>query len=127
MSTDPDPDTGPDLPSACVPCRGGIEPLDRAAARARLVHVPEWTLDEDGRRLRRTFAMKDFRAALAWINRVGMLAEQEQHHPDVHLTGWNQVELELWTHKIGGLHDNDFVLARKIDELWDREPPERRG
>jgi 4a-hydroxytetrahydrobiopterin dehydratase len=99
-----------------VPCARGTAPLDLSAARARHANVPDWTLDFP--RLRRTFRLADFRAALAWVNRVGMLAEKEQHHPDIHLTGWNQVELVLWTHVAGGLHDNDFVLARKIDGLW---------
>ena len=106
------------LPTRCVPCEGGLAPLSRPEADERSRLVPEWTLDFP--RLRRRFALKDFRAALAWVNRVGMLAEEEGHHPDVHLTGWNKVELELWTHAIDGLHDNDFVLARKIDELWER-------
>lgn len=106
------------LPERCVPCRTGTPALERAAAEARHAHVPEWTLDFP--RLKRSFVLKDFRDALAWINRVGMLAEEEQHHPDFHLTGWNKVELVLWTHAAGGLHDNDFVMARKIDELWAR-------
>jgi 4a-hydroxytetrahydrobiopterin dehydratase len=88
------------------------------AARALHAHVPAWTLDFP--RLSRTFQLADFRAALAWANRVGMLAEEEQHHPDFHLTGWNRLELELWTHAVGGLSENDFVLARKIDALWER-------
>jgi 4a-hydroxytetrahydrobiopterin dehydratase len=108
----------PPLPTRCVPCVQGARPLDLAAARARLAHVPEWTLDFP--RLRRTFPCADFRAALAWTNCVGMLAEEEQHHPDFHLTGWNQLELVLSTHAAGGLTDNDFVLARRIDELWAR-------
>ncbi len=107
-----------ELPPKCVPCHGGIPSLDRAAAAERAELVPGWTLDFP--RLRRTFALKDFRAALAWVNRVGMLAEEQGHHPDFHLTGWNKVELELWTHAVGGLSDNDFVLAKKIDELWAR-------
>jgi len=108
----------PSLPDRCMPCARGTPPLDLAAARGRLAHVPDWTLDFP--RLRRTFRLPDFRAALAWTNRVGMLAEEEQHHPDFHLTGWNQLELVLWTHAAGGLTDNDFVLARRIDELWAR-------
>ena len=107
-----------DLPERCVPCHGGAEALDRAGAEARMPHVPGWTLE--GERLRRSFELRDFRKALAWVNRVGMLAEEEGHHPDVHLTGWNHVELVLWTHAVGGLHDNDFVLAAKIGELWAR-------
>ena len=106
------------LPEHCVPCTKGTAALSQAEAEARRELVPDWTLDFP--RLRRTFRLKDFRDALAWTNRVGMLAEEEQHHPDFHLTGWNQLELVLWTHAAGGLHDNDFVLARKIDELWAR-------
>jgi 4a-hydroxytetrahydrobiopterin dehydratase len=107
-----------DLPARCVPCEGGVRPLSEAEARARLVHVPGWTLDFP--RLSRRYRLKDFRKALAWVNRVGMLAEEEGHHPDFHVTGWNQVELVLSTHAIGGLSDNDFVLARAIDALFER-------
>ena len=64
--------------------------------------------------------LDDFRAALRWVNRVGMLAEEEGHHPDLHLTRWNRVELVLWTHAVDGLSENDFVLAKKIDALWER-------
>ena len=88
---------------------------DAGAVRAYLADVPQWSHDPP--RIRRNFRLKDFRAALAWVNRVGMLAEEEGHHPDFHLTGWNRVELVLWTHAIGGLSLNDFVLARKIDAL----------
>ena len=108
------------LPDHCVPCAQGAPALSLDEARARIEYVPEWTLDFP--RLRRTFRLKDFRAALAWTNRVGMLAEEEQHHPDFHLTGWNLLELVLWTHVAGGLTDNDFVLARRIDGLWLARP-----
>lgn len=103
------------LPSHCEPCEGGTPPLDEGAVQAHLRDVPRWIHDPP--RIRRNFQLKDFRAALAWINRVGMLAEEEGHHPDFHLTGWNRVELVLWTHAIGGLSVNDFVLAHKIDGL----------
>lgn len=104
------------LPAHCEPCTGKTPALTRAQAEASHAHVPAWTLDHP--RLRRTFTLPDFRAALAWMNRVGMLAEEEQHHPDFHLTGWNRLELVLWTHTVDGLSTNDFVLARRIDELW---------
>lgn len=107
-----------ELPARCVPCEGGIPALTEDAARQRLVHVPRWSLE--GGRLRRSFRPRDFRTALAWVNRVGMLAEEQGHHPDVHLVRWNHVEFELWTHAAGGLTDNDFVLAREIDALWER-------
>lgn len=104
-----------ELPSKCEPCEGGIPAMERAEAELRMQQVPEWTLDFP--RISRRFRLKDFRAALAWVNRVGMLAEEEGHHPDFHITGWNQVELVLWTHAVGGLSLNDFVLATKIDAL----------
>lgn len=106
------------LPERCVPCARGTPPLSRARAEKLHALVPAWTLDFP--RLRRSFALADFRAALAWMNRVGMLAEEEGHHPDFHLTGWNRLELVLWTHAVDGLSENDFVLARRIDELWAR-------
>lgn len=110
-----------DLALHCVPCEGGIPALERAAAEALRVHIPAWELDFP--RLRRRYRTKDFRAALAFVNRVGMLAEQEHHHPDIHITGWNQVELVLWTHAVNGLSANDFVLAKRIDELQAASPP----
>ena len=105
----------PQLPAKCVPCEGGIPALGREAAESLHAHVPEWKLDFP--RLRRNYELKDFRAALAWVNRVGMLAEEEGHHPDFHITGWNKVELVLWTHAVGGLSDNDFICAAKADAL----------
>jgi len=106
-----------DLPTRCVPCEGGVRALsEQEAAALRAEHVPEWTLEYP--RLRRRYRLPDFRAALRWTNRVGMLAEEEGHHPDVHLTDYRFVELVLWTHAIGGLSENDFVLARKIDALF---------
>ncbi len=107
------------LPTKCVPCEGGIPALTEDHARERHGAVPRWTLEFP--RIRRHFVLRDFRKALAWVNRVGMLAEEEGHHPDFHITGWNKVELVLWTHAVNGLSDNDFVLARKIDELAEKD------
>ena len=107
----------PELPDHCEPCRAGAPSLDPAQAEALHAACPDWTLEYP--RLRRRYELTDFRAALRWVNRVGMLAEQEGHHPDFHLTGWKHVELVLWTHAVDGLHLNDFVLARQIDALWD--------
>lgn len=105
-----------ELPPKCVPCEGGIPALSEDQARAKHAeHCPAWTLEFP--RLRRSFELADFRAALRLVNRVGMLAEDEGHHPDFHLTGWNRVELVLWTHAVDGLSVNDFVLAKKIDAL----------
>lgn len=89
--------------------------LSPGDVQAHSVEVPAWTLE--GASLRRTFRTENFRAALAFINRVGMLAEEEEHHPDFHLTNWNQVELVLSTHDVGGLSLSDFSVAKKIDAL----------
>lgn len=100
----------------CVPCRGGIAPLTEEKARELGAETPEWALTENGTRLFRRFEFADFRAAMEFVNRVADIAEQEGHHPDIAIH-WNKVELTLWTHKIGGLHENDFILAAKIDRL----------
>src|SRR5574341_1304915 len=100
----------------CVPCRGGIPPLTPDQARAYQAAVSEWTLAPDATRISREFKFKDFKAAMAFVNRVAELAEAEQHHPDIAIH-WNRVELVLWTHAIGGLHENDFVMAAKVDAL----------
>lgn len=102
----------------CVPCRGGIPPLTEEKAREYAAATPGWTLAENGTRLFRRFEFLDFKAAMEFVNRVADLAEQEGHHPDIAIH-WNKVELTLWTHKIGGLHENDFILAAKIDRLLD--------
>lgn len=73
--------------------------------------------EQEGGAIRRRFMFKDFRAAIAFINQVATIAESENHHPDIHLTGWNKVELVLSTHAIGGLSENDFILAAKVNDL----------
>jgi 4a-hydroxytetrahydrobiopterin dehydratase len=106
---------------SCVPCRGGIPPLAEAEARKLAKGTPEWTLAEKGTRLQRRFEFRDFVEAMKFINRVADIAEHEGHHPDIAIH-WNKVDLVLWTHKIGGLHENDFILAAKIHKLLE-EPP----
>jgi 4a-hydroxytetrahydrobiopterin dehydratase len=92
------------------------------AAARRASKLAGWTLDTASEPLKLCFCRKlpDFRAGLAWINRVGMLAEEHDHHPDFHLTGWNQVELVLWSHDSGGLTERDFALAAEITHLATR-------
>jgi 4a-hydroxytetrahydrobiopterin dehydratase len=101
----------------CVPCEGGIPPLTPAEVQDRLAAVPDWKLTADGKRIRREWRARDFATALEFFNRVGQIAEQEDHHPDLHLTGYRQVAIELSTHAVGGLTENDFILAAKIDTL----------
>ena len=103
---------------SCVPCRGGVPPLAAGEMSLLLPEVPEWRLAEEGGipRIEREFRFKDFRAAMEFAVRVGELAEREQHHPELRV-GWGHVNVELWTHKIRGLHQNDFIMAAKIDEI----------
>jgi 4a-hydroxytetrahydrobiopterin dehydratase len=100
----------------CVPCNGGMKPLAPDAARALAAHVPKWKLRKDEPRLWREYTFKDFGRAIKFVNKVAEIAEAEGHHPDVHIH-YNLVKLVLWTHDLGGLSDNDFILAAKIDEL----------
>lgn len=101
---------------ACVPCRGGIPPLSEVEARRLLEGTPDWRLEENGTRLVRRFEFEDFVKAMAFVNRVADIAEEQGHHPDIAIH-WNKVDLVLWTHKIGGLHENDFILAAKVNRL----------
>jgi len=106
---------------SCVPCRGGIPPLGEAAAREMSARTPGWSLAEGATRLERRFEFRDFVEAMRFVNRVADVAETEGHHPDIAIH-WNKVDLALWTHKIGGLHENDFILAAKISRLLEEAP-----
>ena len=100
----------------CVPCRGGVPPLEGdelTGIRERL--GGGWNVVEE-HHLEKEFRFDDFRSALGFTNRVGELAEEQRHHPDIHLS-WGRVRIEIWTHKIDGLTESDFVLAAKVDEL----------
>ena len=101
----------------CAPCEGGVPKLSAPEAAPYLKEVPHWKLTADGQRIRREWRVKDFLTALDFFRRVGALAEEEGHHPDLHLTGYRNVAIEIWTHAIGGLSENDFILAAKLDEL----------
>ncbi len=100
---------------SCVPCRGGVAPL-RGAELARFsAEVANWTVVHE-HHLERELQFPDFQTALDFTNRVGALAEAEGHHPDIYLA-WGKVGVKIWTHKIDGLTESDFVLAAKIDRL----------
>ena len=101
---------------ACKPCEGGVAPLPASAAQALLRDVPGWEL-VDGKAIRKTVKCKDFLDAVSLIRRIAPIAEAEDHHPDLHLTGYRKLTIELSTHAIGGLSENDFILAAKIDRL----------
>jgi 4a-hydroxytetrahydrobiopterin dehydratase len=100
----------------CTPCRGGTIPLTQEAAAVYLSQTPGWELEDDGRWLRRKFKFADFREALGFIDKVGRLAEEQGHHPDL-CFGWGYATVSLQTHKIKGLHENDFIMAGKISAL----------
>jgi 4a-hydroxytetrahydrobiopterin dehydratase len=100
----------------CVPCEGGVMPLFRPRAEELLKEIPGWALAVDGKSIARKYLFPDFARALAFVDRVGSIAEQEGHHPDIALS-WGRVDISLSTHSIGGLSENDFVLAAKIDAL----------
>jgi len=102
----------------CIPCKGGIPPLSRAQAQAFLKEVPGWALSEDATRIQRNFEFKDFAASLAFVNRIAAVAEREGHHPEIAF-GWGYCNVTLYTHKIRGLHENDFILAAKINGQYE--------
>jgi 4a-hydroxytetrahydrobiopterin dehydratase len=102
---------------ACVPCQGGIPPLDVEEAERLLAQTPGWSLIQDNTRLEKRFTFNNFSSALAFVNRVGEIAEEEGHHPDISL-GWGYANVVYFTHKIGGLHENDFVMAAKTNNLF---------
>ena len=100
----------------CSPCHGGVEPLLPSEAEHYLRELHGgWRVLRD-EFLEKVFIFNDFREALDFVNAVGEIAEEQGHHPDIHLS-WAKVQVRLWTHKIGGLHENDFILAAKIEAL----------
>jgi len=99
----------------CVPCRGGIPPLTSAEIQPLASEVPEWQVI-DFHHLEREFKFPDFKEALAFTIRVGELSEAQGHHPDIYLA-WGRVAITVWTHKIDGLTESDFILAARIDRL----------
>lgn len=100
----------------CVPCEGDFPAMTIEQARDLMEHVPGWNLEENGKSISRSFAFKDFKEALVFTNRLGELAEEEGHHPDITLS-WGKVGVSLSTHAVKGLSENDFILAAKANEL----------
>ena len=101
----------------CVPCEGGVPKYTLTQAEEQIMLLDGWRLTHDGLRIRKDWKVKDFLAAIAFFNKVAELAQAEDHHPDLHLEGYRNVWIELSTHAIGGLSENDFILAAKIDRL----------
>lgn len=112
--------TDPSLPLAkrkCVPCEGGIPPLTKKEAEALMKELDsEWMLIDAAHLLAKSYRFKDFKATMAFVNKVADIAEQEGHHPDMTVS-YGSVSVELMTHAIGGLSENDFIVAAKIDEI----------
>jgi 4a-hydroxytetrahydrobiopterin dehydratase len=99
----------------CVPCKGGVPPLKGEELTKMASQLPEWQVVEE-HHISRTYKFPDFKTALAFVNRVGDLAETIGHHPDIYFT-WGKVRIDIWTHKINGLTESDFILGAKIDKL----------
>ena len=106
----------------CTPCKGGIPPLTSQEVERFHAQVPQWEVRDEARRIQRRFQFRNFGEALRFVQQVGELAETEAHHPDISF-GWGYATVSLQTKKIRGLHENDFIVAAKIDCLFDRANP----
>ena len=100
----------------CVACEGNEAPLARPEAEIMLKQTPGWKISDDGKKIAREFEFKDFKESMKFVNKVAEIAESEGHHPDFHVF-YSKVKLELWTHAIGGLFINDFIVAAKINQV----------
>ena len=101
----------------CKPCEGGVEPCTLPHAEKQLDHLDGWLLTHEGQRIRKDWTVRNFMAAMDFFNKVAEVAENDGHHPDLHIAGYRNLSVELWTHAIGGLSENDFILAAKIDQI----------
>ena len=101
----------------CQPCEGIGKALDAAGIREYLPLTPGWVVDTDGKGISREFVMKNFLAAVKAIGDIAQIAEGEDHHPDIHLTGYRKLKIYLTTHALGGLSENDFIVAAKVNAL----------
>ena len=100
----------------CIPCEGGVDPMTRDEAEKLLTELDDWMLVDEANLLAKSFRFADFKQTMAFVNKVAAIAEEEGHHPDMTVT-YNTVTIELMTHAIGGLSENDFIVAAKIDQL----------
>lgn len=101
----------------CVPCEGGVPKFSHEDALRQLEQLPGWELTRDGQRIRRSWTFRNFMSAIQFFDQVAALAEAEGHHPDLHLERYRHVTVEWWTHAIGGLSENDFIGAAKVDQV----------
>jgi len=101
----------------CKPCQGGTAPMTNEQAQGVIAGLSGWSLSPDGKFIHKTFLMKGFSEAAMLIQKIAAVADEEDHHPDIHLTGYRKLLIELTTHAIKGLSENDFILAAKIEAL----------
>jgi len=102
----------------CVPCEGGVKPMNLDEARKMLSELHDWQLDDSGKEIARNYKFKNYYETMAFVNALAWVAHREDHHPDLQV-GYNRVEVRFSTHAIGGLSENDFICAAKIDALDD--------
>ena len=100
----------------CIPCEGGAPPLEGEKLNEYLIQAPGWQVSDDNKKINKKFKFRDFKEAMVFVGKVADIAESEGHHPDIYIS-YNKVRIELWTHSIDGLSENDFILASKIDNL----------
>ncbi|MDD2942117.1 MAG: 4a-hydroxytetrahydrobiopterin dehydratase [bacterium] len=99
----------------CIPCKGGVPPISQSAIELFLRELPEWRVVDD-HHLEKRFKFKNFLDALSFVNEIGAIAEEQQHHPNISFT-WGQVTVQIWTHKIDNMTESDFILAARIEEI----------
>jgi 4a-hydroxytetrahydrobiopterin dehydratase len=104
----------------CKPCEGGVEACPLPLAEQQLESLPGWKISHNGQRIRKSWKLDNFLQALKFFDDVAVIAEEDAHHPDLHLEGYRHVWIEVWTHAIGGLSENDFILAAKIDCVYEK-------
>ena len=107
---------------SCTTRAGGVEKYTLAEAQTQLEALTGWQLSHDGQRIEKRWKVRNFRRGMDLLANVAQLAEQQGHHPDLHLENYRHVRIEIWTHAIGGLSQNDFILAAKIDAKIDQMP-----
>jgi 4a-hydroxytetrahydrobiopterin dehydratase len=101
----------------CIPCEGIGRAYSSAEVKSHLGDIPGWTLADNGKSIERSFTLKNFVACVNFINKIKDIAEDEMHHPDLHLTGYKNLKVVLYTHALGGVTENDLIVAAKINEL----------
>ncbi len=101
----------------CKPCEGEVDPCTLEEAQSQLDQLSGWALSREGQRIRKEWTVQHFMAGMEFFHRVAGVAEEDGHHPDLHIEGYRNVSIEIWTHAIGGLSVNDFILAAKIDRI----------